>query len=96
MNIEQEFFGPEHIAHLMDIEDIADRMHQLKELEGVIQQLSSKAGRRLEKVKNHMNQRGVCLSKMISSGQLIPLHHYWAMGPMMGRGRLPKFHRQLN
>jgi len=96
MDIEHAFFGPEHVAHLMDVEEIADPMHQLEELQGVIQQLSGKAGRRLQKVKNHMNQCGVCLSKMIQSGQLMPLEQYWEMGQMMGQGRLPKIHRQLN
>ena len=96
MDIEQGFFDPEHVAHLMDIDEIAGPMHQLEELQGVMQQLSGKAGRRMEKVKNHMNQCGVCLSKMMQSGQLIPIEHYWKMGQMMGQGRLPKLHRQLN
>ena len=96
MDIEHGFFDPEHVAHLMEVDDIADPMHQLEELQEVMQQLSGKAGRRMEKVKKHMNQCGVCLSKMIKSGQLIPLEHYWAMGQMMGQGRLPKIHRQLN
>ena len=96
MDIEQGFFDPEHVAHLMDVEEIADPMHQLEELQGVIQQLSGKAQRRQEKVKQHMNQCGVCLSKMMQSGQLIPIEHYWKMGQMMGQGRLPKLHRQLN
>jgi len=96
MNFEQGFFGPEHVDHLMDVEEIADPMHQLEELQEVIQRLSGKAGRRIEKVKNHMNQCGVCLSKMIQSGQLIPLEHYWKIGQMTGQGRLPKIHRQLN
>jgi len=96
MDIEHGFFDPEHVAHLMDVEEIADPMHQLEELQEVMQQLSGKAGRRMEKVKKHINQCGVCLSKMIKDGQLVPIEQYWAMGQMMGQGRLPKIHRQLN
>lgn len=96
MDIEQGFFDPEHVEHLLDVDGLADPMHQLEELQGVMQQLSGKAGRRMELVKKHMNQCGVCLSKMMQSGQLIPIEHYWKMGQMMGQGRLPKLHRQLN
>jgi len=96
MNIEQGFFDPEHVAHLMDVEEIAGPMHQLEELQEVMQQLSGKAGRRMAKVKDHMNHCGVCLSKMMQAGQLIPIEQYWAIGPMTGQGRLPKLHRQLN
>ena len=93
MDIEHGFFDQEQVDHLMNVDDIADPMHQLQ---GVMQQLSGKAGRRMEKVKNHMNQCGTCLSKMIKAGQLVPIEHYWAMGQMMGQGRLPKIHRQVN
>ena len=96
MDIEQNFFDKEHVDHLMNIDEIADPMHQLEELQGVINQLSGKAGRRMEKVKNHMKQCGVCLSKMMKEGHLVPIEQYWAMGQMMGKGRLPKLHRQLN
>ena len=96
MDIEQGFFDPEHVDHLMGVDGLADPMHQLEELQGVMQQISGKADRRIAKVKNHMNHCGVCLSKMIQSGQLIPIEHYWKMGQMMGQGRLPKIHRQLN
>ena len=96
MDIEHGFFDQEQVDHLMNVDDLADPMHKLEELQGVIQQLSGKAGRRMEKVKNHMNQCGTCLSKMMKAGQLVPIEHYWAMGQMMGQGRLPKIHRQLN
>ena len=96
MDIEHGFFDQEQVDHLMNVDDIADPMHQLEELQGVMQQLSGKAGRRMEKVKNHMNQCGTCLSKMMKAGQLVPIEHYWAMGQMMGQGRLPKIHRQVN
>ena len=96
MDIEHGFFDPEHMEHLLGVDAIADPMHQLEELKEVMEQLSGKAGRRMEKVKNHMNQCGVCLSKMIQSGQLIPIEHYWKMGQMTGQGRLPKLHHQLN
>jgi len=80
----------------MDVEEIAGPMHQLEELQEVMQQLSGKAGRRMAKVKDHMNHCGVCLSKMMQAGQLIPIEQYWAIGPMTGKGRLPKLHRRLN
>ena len=96
MDIEHGFFDQEQVDHLMNVDDLADPMHQLEELQGVINQLSGKAGRRMEKVKNHMNQCGVCLSKMMKDGHLVPIEQYWAMGQMMGKGRLPKLHRQLN
>ena len=96
MDIEQGFFDQEHVDHLMNVDNLADPMHQLEELQGVMHQLSGKAGRRMEKIKNHMNQCGVCLSKMMKAGQLVPIEQYWAMGQMMGQGRLPKIHRQLN
>ena len=91
MDIEHGFFDQEQVDHLMNVDDIADPMHQLEELQGVMQQLSGKAGRRMEKVKNHMNQCVTCLSKMIKAGQLVPIEQYWAMGQMMGQVRLPRF-----
>ena len=94
--IEHGFFGPEHAEHLMDVNELAEPMQELDELQQVMQQLSGKAIRRVEKVKKHMNHCGICLSKMIESGQLVTLEDYWAMGPVNGKGRLPKLHRMMN
>jgi len=96
MDMEQSFFDEEHIKHLMEIDGIADPMHQLGELKQVMHQLSGKAARRQEKVKKHMNQCGVCLSKMMEAGQLLPIEDYWKLGPMIGKGRLPKLHYLTN
>tara|TARA_R100000306_G_C4332702_1_gene121078 strand:+ start:548 stop:838 length:291 start_codon:yes stop_codon:yes gene_type:complete len=96
MDTSNDFFDSEQIEHLMGVDSIMEPMQQIEELQQVMQTLAGKLSRRIEKINRHSAQCGFCLSKMIQSGQLIPLEQQWAMGPMMGQGRLPKLHRQLN
>jgi len=88
------FLDPEIVNHLT--EEVARPMHELMELHDAMASISGKAGRRMEKIKHHMMYCGTCLNKQIEMGTLIPIQDYWAAGPMMGAGRLPKLHRMVN
>ena len=88
------FLDPEVLNHLA--EEIERPMHELMDLNEAMSVMAGKAGRRMEKIKHHMMYCGTCLNKQMANGTLIPLQDYWAAGPMMGAGRLPKLHRMVN
>lgn len=88
------FQDPEMVNHLA--EKVERPMHELMELQDAMASIAGKAGRRMEVIKKHMMYCETCLNKQMANGTLIPLQDYWAAGPMMGAGRLPKLHRMVN
>ena len=86
---EQPFF------HLDDetIDHLADEMPrvttELEELHSLVQKLSRKGERRMEQIRQHLMTCGLCLSKQIGLGILIPIEDYWASRPTSGKGPLP-------
>ena len=93
---EQPYFNldEESINHLAN-ED-PRTMRELEELHELIEIISGKRHRRMEKIRRHMMKCSICISKQIQLGLLIPIDEYWESGPMLGHGRLPNLKRMMN
>ena len=53
---------------------------ELEELHLLVEKLSRKGQRRMEKIRRHMMTCGLCLSKQIRGGALVPIKEYWEFG----------------
>ena len=81
----------DHLTHVM-----LRITGELEELHRLVDKLSRKGQRRMEKIRRHMMTCGVCLSKQMRLGLLMPIEDYWESGRMAGAGRLPKLEWMTN
>ena len=93
---EQPFFNLDddtidHLAH-----EMPQITGELEELHHLVDKLSRKGHRRMEKIRRHMMTCGVCLSKQMRLGLLMPIEDYWESGRIAGAGRLPKLEWMTN
>jgi len=76
--------------------EVYKELTELGEMQHVMQQIEGKAYRRTQRINEHMQHCGECLSEQIKSGMLIELSDYWQLRKQSGGGRYPKLHYQVN
>ena len=87
---EQPFFhlDDETINHLTD--EMPQVIGELEELHLLVEKLSRKGQRRMEKIRRHMMMCGQCLSKQMRIGLLASIEDYWQSVGADGTERRPR------
>lgn len=78
----------ETIDHLTD--EMPKVIRELEELHFLVEKLSRKGQRRMEKIRRHMMMCGLCLSKQMRIGLLAPIEDYWESVGADGTERRPR------
>ena len=78
----------ETIDHLTD--EMPRVIGELEELHFLVEKLSRKGQRRMEKIRRHMMMCGQCLSKQMGIGLLAPIEDYWESVGADGTERRPR------
>jgi hypothetical protein len=76
MNLKRFELDAETIEHFND--EIPEIMSDMAELDQVMEEASRMLACHLEKITRHRQRCGVCLSKQIADGTLIPIEEFWS------------------
>jgi hypothetical protein len=93
---EHQFFylDDETIHHLTN--EMPQVIGELEELHLLVEKLSRKGQRRMEKIRRHMMMCGLCLSKQMQLGLLAPIEEYWESRGIDGTGQRPRLEWMKN
>lgn len=76
MNLNRFDLDNETIEHLT--EEIPEIMGEMSKLNQVMEEASRRLANRLNAITKHRQRCGVCLSKQIADGTLIPIEEFWS------------------